>query len=399
MTAAMSGLVLALVSAANPAPPDCAADLITLRDGTVVRGGVVENSPRAGLVVVVRRDWARKNVPELAKRWEADEAPIVKRAAAQRRERLEAWQRERPKQADGNDRISAWMTNELARLNDPDKLKTPLMLVKLSRGNVRGLVRRPPEQARLLLLGWRLGFNDAETLPVASLKDAVEGRGFVAAGNEPISVEHLLPIQLEPDARWLTRRAATEVLNDPGLRYIQVQGLVMPEPAPGEPLNAANALSVLGDLKRLLNDNAGDPVREKLEEVTKKGRVGAVVTQQSTAADLSSATVEMTLWGRDPRSGWIPLGKRAVTVRASEINRDEMKTIEDDPQVQSAFKVLQSLGLGAISADLKQTSVNIGAAVQKALGQARVLAESDLNSLALPVEGSSRTDDKPKGGR
>ena len=44
----------------------------------------------------------------------------------------------------------------------------------------------------------------------------------------------------------MTRRAATEVLNDSGLRFIRVQDFVVPEPTPGQPVDAGSALSNLG---------------------------------------------------------------------------------------------------------------------------------------------------------
>lgn len=398
MTSVVTALGVALVLAGKPAPPpDNAADLVTLRDGSVVRGQFVESPQRLGLTMIVRREWARKSVPELAKRWEADEKTALRRAAAQRRERLQAWKRERPVQDGAPDGISAWIASELTRMDDPEKLKSPLMVVTLSRGNVRGIVRRPPAQSRLLLLGWRIGFDDAESLSVERLTGAVESRGFSAAAPEPVSVAHLLPIQAESDIQWLARRAATEVRNDPGLRFIRVQNFVMAEPAPGEPVGAGNALAAIGDLKRLFTDeDPGDPLTNKLDDVAKRGRVGAVVTQQSTAPDMSSATVEMTLLMRDPRRGWIPVIHRSSTVRASEVQGDEMKNIEQDPQVQSALKILQSLGLGDITDELKKTSLNMGAAVQRALGQTRSTFENDLRGASLPIERAARNDEKGK---
>src|SRR4051794_15635969 len=67
--------------------PESASDVVTLRDGKAVRGEVVEPSTRGVVTVLVRRFWARANLPEWAERWEAAEAPAVKRATAQRRER------------------------------------------------------------------------------------------------------------------------------------------------------------------------------------------------------------------------------------------------------------------------------------------------------------------------
>ena len=88
----------------------------------------------------------------------------------------------------------------------------------------------------MLRQGWLSGFRDVETMKLADLKEALAGRGFAAdAGNgEPVAIDRLLPILPETDEQWLARRAATEVTSDTGLRFIQVQNLLLPEPLPGQ---------------------------------------------------------------------------------------------------------------------------------------------------------------------
>ncbi len=62
------------------------------------------------------------------------------------------------------------------------------------------------------------------------------------------------------------------------------------------------------------------------------------------------------------------------------------RSLEADPQIQGAFKVVESLGLGAIPAELKTRSLRIGAATEKALGMARSAFNEDLQALALPIQ-------------
>src|SRR5438045_1815011 len=110
----LPSIILAgLVSAAAP---ETAADAVTLRDGRVVLGQVVEPAPRGKLVVVVRRDWAEAHLADLARRWQAAEAPGLKRARDQRLMRLEAWRRERGPAAGRDDPIATWLDKEIARL-------------------------------------------------------------------------------------------------------------------------------------------------------------------------------------------------------------------------------------------------------------------------------------------
>jgi hypothetical protein len=385
MTSLITALGLVVAAAGRPGN-EPAADAVTLSDGKVVLGLITDSPPRGNLEMVVRRAWAESNLPGLAKRWGEEEKSAVRRARKQRRERLEAWRRERAAAAEPGDRINAWIADELSRLADDDPNSPPLMTVRIGRANVRGVVRRPRPTARLLQLAWKLGFDDAETLRLNALKDSIEARGLRTDRPDPVSIEHLLPIAEEPDSQWLARRAATEVLYDPGLRFLRLQNILVTEPEPGQPPSAASALSALRDVKRVLEGDANDLVQERLREVASRGRVGAVVTEQFLNPDLGGATVQLSLWVREPRGQWAPYGSRSATVRPNELKGDDGKELADDPQVQAVFKAFEGLGLGEIPAEVKRKGLNAGAAVRKALGQARSAFQNDLANLALPVE-------------
>ena len=179
------------------------------------------------------------------------------------------------------------------------------MAVQLSRADVKTSTRRPPEIERLLRLGWLAGFADVETMPLDELKKSLEGKGFDVHGTEEVSLEALLPIMPEAEAHWQTRRAASEVASDSGLRFVRFQSLVFPDTVPGVPPEGAMLLSTL---KGLLDDKpAVDPLISALRGVAAKGRTGAVVTRLEMAPDFSSVAVEATLWvRRDLTSGRPP---------------------------------------------------------------------------------------------
>src|SRR4051794_668529 len=88
--------------------PGAAADAVTLRDGRVVLGQVVESAPRGKVIVLVRREWAKGQLPEWAKRWETAEAAGARRARRDRHQRLLAWRRERGPTPGRRDAIGAW---------------------------------------------------------------------------------------------------------------------------------------------------------------------------------------------------------------------------------------------------------------------------------------------------
>src|SRR3954471_6495325 len=96
------------LAAAQPAPDRAtAADRITLRDGSVVLGLVTSaaSGPRGSIELLVRRDWAEKDLKTWAKKWDRVLESSSRTAARQRRERLMAWRRDRAGSVPADDRI------------------------------------------------------------------------------------------------------------------------------------------------------------------------------------------------------------------------------------------------------------------------------------------------------
>ncbi len=340
---------------------------------------------------LVRRAWAEQKLSDHLKRWDRSTAGTARQAIAQRKKRLEAWRKERAAGAQAGDRIVSWIDKEIPRLAAKGQPQPSILVgVRLSRSDVRGVVLRRAGTERLLPLAWLCNLPDPESMPLDELKDALESRGYAALappGAQPPSLNGLLPLTQEPESVWLARRAATELAVDPDLRFLRFQDTVIPEPGAGQPLGGLGLSSALSELKRLIDPDQGqraDPLTEKLDAVAARGRVGAVVTRLEIQPDLSSVIVESALWVRN--SGrWTPFGSRAATVRPEDLGQDAGKSIEADPQVQGVFRLVEGLGLGAVPAELKDRSLRIGAATQKALGMARTAFNQDLQSLALPV--------------
>ncbi len=384
---------------APPKPPVTAsavADAITWRDGKVLLGQVVESPDRRGpIVVLVRRAWAEANLPDRAAAWAKAEAPTIRQAEGLRRERLLAWRRSRPGAVEPSDKITPWLDAEIARFSahppgqgEAPATKSPLMFVRLARNTIKAVDHKPKATGRLLRLAWTMGFNDPETTALADLKQGLEDRGFSAASDAPVSVDALLPIPLESDEQWQVRRAATELANLPGGRFLLYGGAVLPEPAPGEAPPAGAAMEALtSTLKDLLGEEKKNPLPAKFRELAAQGRVGAVVTSLEMAPDLASATVATTLWvAPGGNRDWVAAVSRSATSRPGDLPADAGANLAEDPQVKAALNIVASLGLGEIPPELKQRSLNMGFATQKALNDARSALSRALADLALPVD-------------
>jgi hypothetical protein len=401
MTSAVLLLSLELISqprAPAPAAPETAADVITLRDGSIILGQVAEPATRGPLVIYLRRAWAEANLPPRAKRWEAAEGPELRKAYQMRRERLAAWRSERVKDAGepGADRIGQWLDQQLERADpagERDPPRAPLMVVTLDRAEIKSIVRRPRGSARMLRQGWLSGFPEVETMKLADLKDALAGRGFAGGTDEAVPLDPLLPIRPETEQQWLTRRAATEVVNDTGVRFIQIANVLVPEPNPGQPLTMDTALAMASNLVPLLGDKPVDPLEAQLRAVADRGRVGVMLTQQQTSPTLDAVAINISLWVRNGQR-WSKAGARSASVRTSALRPGDADDLGRDPQLAGVFQIFESVGFG-FPPEVKQQSLKIGAATRKALGTARTAFTERLAAMALPLEPGAA--DKAKG--
>src|SRR5262249_29394024 len=152
----------------------------------------------------------------------------------------------------------------------------------------------------------------------------------------------------------------------------------------GQAMGEINLTAVASEFKRLLglDQNSPDPLEEQLRSIAARGRVGCAVTQLEIAPDLGAVTVESRLWVRAEGGQWIPQVSRVATVRPDDLRADAGHEIAADPQVQAAFGIVEGLGLGSIPVELKERSLRIGAATQRALDTGRSLFNQDLEALS-----------------
>jgi hypothetical protein len=229
------------------------------------------------------------------------------------------------------------------------------------------------------------------------LKDAIAGRGMSVNGEEPIALDTLLPSPIENETQWMIRRAATEALNDEGLRFVRFGNSLMPEPAPGQAPDPNAAAAVLNDtIKDLLGASPSDPLASRLRDVAARGRVGALVTRLDLAPDLGSVTVESALFVRGPNGVWTRGPWRSGTLRSGDVAPGAAEALADDPQVKAAFQVVDSIGFGGISEEMKRKSLAIGATTKRALGMVRSALSHDLEGLALSLKDPAGPAKKPE---
>jgi hypothetical protein len=375
---------------APPAVGGGAADVVILRDGKAVLGQVVEPSPPGKVRVVVRRAWLEANLPDRAAAWVKSSADSSRRAGGERRARLEAWRRER--RADAGDPVLRWIEGELARPEAADATDRPLLVVAIDARQVARVRRADPDAARMLRQAWRAKLDDPEATPRGALRERLEGRGFALGAVDPAPIDELVAPVSEPDDVWRLRRAATEVKAEPALRFVRYGDLVLPENAgegagamAGVGAMARAARSALGGLTGEAAPPAEDAMTPFLRELEARGRAGAVLTVLVLDEGMTGVRVESALLVRVRPGRWVPAVSRLGQGRPGALPAAEGVAVAADPQVQAVFRLAEGLGLGAITPEVRQRSVDIGAATRSALGVAQSALGREIESLALPL--------------
>jgi hypothetical protein len=364
------------------------ADRIVLRDGKELLGQIDMSATDATLAVTARRELVRSALPDWIGKWEDAEKSSTAAAELERRERLTVWRQERPAEGVPEDRITAWLDRELSK---PSGRVTPstLMAIRLDRDEVRAVERRSDAAAQTLRGAWLLGLANPETANPAGLKDLIAGRSMSIEGDKPIAVDRLLPPAAEPFDHWLLRRAATEALYDDGLRFIAFGNTVLPEPVPGQPLDHGAGMALVeGTIRDVLGVGGANPLPTRFREIASRGRVGAIVTKIEIAGDFGSASAESTLYFRNG-NGWQRALWRSHNLEVGAVPPIVVSMVAADPQVKAVMNLIDSIGAGFVSAEMKERGLAVGATVGGAVVLARTALVRSLAGLSFDIEGKS----------
>jgi hypothetical protein len=360
-----------------------ASDKIILKDGKELLGQIVDGSSNS--IVVARREWLKTNLSDRMPKWEEAERTQTAVAREQRYRRLQAWRQDRPSVAAPGDRITPWLDRELSKAAGSDAPPF-LMVIQLGKDEAKSVQKRGDQAARALRGAWILGLPDPESSPLATLTDSIAGRGTPIEADDPVYIDSLLPPAIEADDRWLLRRAATEVLNDEGLRYIRFGNTVLPEPVPGQaPDPTLGPKLVEGTIKDILTGGRVDPLPDRLRSVADRGRIGMMVTRIDISTDFTAVAAESMLYYRG-EGGWDRAAWRPANVRVGEVPPFVMNMVASDPQVKALLDFVDAIGGGLVSPQMKQMGLSIGTSAGGAAVMARSALTRSLLGIAFDLE-------------
>ena len=143
-------------------------------------------------------------------------------------------------------------------------------------------------------------------------------------------------------------------LYDDGLRFIAFGNTVLPEPLPGQPLDRGAGMALVeGTIRDVLGVGGANALPTRFREVAVRGRVGMIVTRIAVAGDFASASAESTLYCRTG-NGWqgVLWGSRNLEVGA--VPPIVVSMAAADPQVKAVMNLIDSIGAGFVSAEMKE---------------------------------------------
>ena len=376
MTPASWFIGLSLVGAMPP--PESVADAVTLRDGSVVLGAMVEPESRGPVVMIVRRAWAEAKLPGRAKAWGAEADRHVDQALSERRERLLVWKRYRkipPTPPDpGIDPVADWIEAGLAKTAGPRVAgEWPLMMIHLDRAEVASSIRKPEASNRLLRYGWMSRLSEVETMEPKFLVEALEDRGFLTDTDRNVELESLVEPHPVPETRWFERRAATELSLYSHRRLLRYRNFLA-----DSIFQTENVAPSMNDAMRavMFREMRGlpmvDTIPSRLKYLAGTGQCGTEELRLELTHDLSAVRVESSIWARGADDQWSEIVHRADVVRVADIPAELPGQADPPSKGDLDLEVFEVIAFRTLPAESQRHRPRLKSAARKALNLAHV---------------------------
>ena len=357
-------------------------DSVKLDSGKRVFGFVLQQKNDRSLIFAAERAWLKSTHPSLFEEFSNSESSRFTAAQQQRVGRVEAWLEERP-----DDRgLQSFLQHELARFQDakPTELENKRFIVlELAQARYRELNLQPANRRKVAGLAFQNELENVNTTPVSQLQKQLIEAG-VDIENETVNLsQHVPTVVTESDQQWAARKAVVEyILREP----IEFQGTGSVFVRKSDKVDASALMAQLmggglgSDPISQIGAELGLPEFKKPDqpkdgwwksaaaEAERDGFKGFAILRLEQNALSSSVRVESYFFALEKPGSWFQVAKFVGTASAAEQNADQIKRIQEDPQVKSALDALGGLGLADQS--LIDKALRHGAATQQALRDA-----------------------------
>lgn len=360
----------------KPTPVGPVVDVVTLKSGRSLRGGIVWRDPSGSLTMAVSRSWLQTSVPHEAETTLSENIKARQLAWTQTRDRIV----ERLKAVDDPPRLVFFLKQELERIeqlignrknDDPD-----FLWVDVAHPTIAKLHLAKPDQRQLALFAWDARLSDVETRDGMSLKKEMNGKGIKIDVSAP-DLSDRLPARSQDEKEWAVRMALVEYAISKPFDF-QGIGDALLRTEGDRPANISDILpkvfqQQLGSLiKDLANDgrqigNQQRPeawLKSLIRQAESANNHGFRVTRVNLDKVPSLVTVESRFVADAGNGNWQTLWQSSVTEDGTMARPDVETRIEQDPQLKTALESAKSLGL--IDSNTLQQAIRVGAATMAA---------------------------------
>lgn len=357
-------------------------DIALLKGGTELRGTVLTRDDKE-LRMVVQREWLTSQQPDMAKTLDEETAAQAEVNRQELIKRITVWKEERA----GDVRLVSVLNQELKRIEKPQANgagpASQFQVVTIPSDRIKRVFRTNDRSRQLALVAWEQQLPHVETASFGTLKSAVEKK-VPDWERAVVDLTERLPAGLSqsPD-EWAARQAIFEYeyrlkidFQGTGTYLVRVgEGAERPNLAEILSQTTAEALQggLAGDeLKGLglglgaksdSSANADGGLAKVIEQAEKLDARGFYVTRIPTITGSGPATVATHFYARLSDGKYHEIWSSESTTDPTNLKKEDIARVEQDPQVQEITKVAKALSLG----DNATTAVRFGAAIQASL--------------------------------
>ncbi len=366
---------LSTLAATAGAADRLAGDLVTLRNGSKLRGVLFEQSDNS-VTMLVSTKWLSVTSVKLHQTTRPQTVAAHKAGLEQAVQRLKA----EPPPVGAP--VAAFLKQQLedaqAELAKADDFEPEFLWLTFSTKDVARVDAGTQEHRQLLAWAWSEGLDRAEVRSIEELSRDLKARNVSPVG-WPLPFIERLPVRGQTDNEWAARRALVEYVL--GSRFdFQGTGDVLARV--GKDAQADIGVLLVDLLRQQLQSQFGDLLGERpaksgrdnaarteslakaIQSAESEKRSGFRATRLDLASDFQQATVTTQFVARLADGSWRTIFQHTERADAQQARPEIEKRIQDDPQVKKVLDLTRQLsvaGDGQI-----QQAIRFGAATMTA---------------------------------
>ncbi len=357
-------------------------DSVKIDGGKRLYGFLLSQAADQSIVFAVERRWLETTHPQFYTEFTGQERDRFEKLRQQRIKRIERWLEDRP-----DDRsLVAFLEHELARFSEvvPDDLsKKKFVTIELKPNRFREISKQPADRREIAGLAFQNHLEAVTTTPVTQLKKQLAEMG-VDMDSEMVNLSKEVESAGETDRQWAARKAVVEhtlrkQIEFQGTGSMMIRKTDTPDMTAlvsqivgggglGEdPISQLGAELGLPEFKKPKEQSDGWWKRAT-EEAERDGFRGVSITRLNQNMLSPIVTVEACFFAMEKPGAWFQVTKCTGQASTADQTEEQLKRIQEDPQVKSVLDTLKGLGLGG-QGTIEQ-ALRHGAATQKALQDA-----------------------------